>query len=453
MELYRVSDVDAINGELIMALVQRYKTKETPRLKRLHDYYIGKPDIKNRKMNDPAKPNNKIASPYSAYIVDTVQGYFMGKPIAYSSEDSDLMENVQDIHDKNHESAHNSKMAKELSITGVGYELLYVNEEKEVKLALLNPEEVFMIFDTSIEKNPIAAVRFYPVQNYLNNEIQVKVEVYTDKLIKYATIAGTTFKWHEDQEIDHYFKKVPIIQYLNNDESTGDFEKVIDLVNAYDMAVSNTANNLDYFSDAYLVLSGMQGTEEEDIANMTENRVMILSENGKAEWLIKGAQNDEVETYKDRLKGDIHTLSSIPNLGDESFGSATSGESLKYKLFGLENLVSIKERNFTHSLENRLELITNILNHKGNNFDSSYISLSYTRNIPSNISTTVDMVSKLSGLISKETLLAQLPFIEDPAYEIAKMDAESEGSLYEQSFEDLETEVINFEPTVTEEVV
>lgn len=453
MELYRVSDVDAINGELIMALVQRYKTKETPRLKRLHDYYIGKPDIKNRKMNDPAKPNNKIASPYSAYIVDTVQGYFMGKPIAYSSEDKDLMENVQDIHDKNHESAHNSKMAKELSITGVGYELLYVNEEKEVKLALLNPEEVFMIFDTSIEKNPIAAVRFYPVQNYLNNEIQVKVEVYTDKLIKYATIAGTTFKWHEDQEIDHYFKKVPIIQYLNNDESTGDFEKVIDLVNAYDMAVSNTANNLDYFSDAYLVLSGMQGTEEEDIANMTENRVMILGDGGKAEWLIKGAQNDEVETYKDRLKGDIHTLSSIPNLGDESFGSATSGESLKYKLFGLENLVSIKERNFTHSLENRLELITNILNHKGNNFDSSYISLSYTRNIPSNISTTVDMVSKLSGLISKETLLAQLPFIEDPAYEIAKMEAESEGSLYEQSFEDLETEAVNLEPTVIEEAV
>lgn len=452
MELYRVSDVDAINGELIMALVQRYKTKETPRLKRLHDYYIGKPDIKNRKMNDPAKPNNKIASPYSSFIVDTVQGYFMGKPISYSSEDKNLMENVQDIHDKNHESAHNSKMAKELSITGVGYELLYVNEEKEVKLALLNPEEVFMIFDTSIEKNPIAAVRFYPIQNYLNNEIQVKVEVYTDKLIKYATIAGTTFKWHEDQEIDHYFKKVPIIQYLNNDESTGDFEKVIDLINAYDLSLSSTANNLDYFSDAYLVLSGMQGTEEEDIANMTENRVMILGEGGKAEWLIKGAQNDEVETYKGSLQENIHTLSSIPNLGDESFGSATSGEALKYKLFGLENLVSIKERNFTHSLENRLELITNILNHKGNNFNPAYISLSYTRNIPSNISTTVDMVSKLSGLISKETLLAQLPFIEDPAYEIAKMEAESEGSLYEQSFDDLEAEAVNLEPTVTEAV-
>lgn len=453
MELYRVSDVDAINGELIMALVQRYKTKETPRLKRLHDYYIGKPDIKNRKMNDPAKPNNRIFSPHSSYIVDTVQGYFMGKPIAYSSEDKDLMENIQDIHDKNHESAHNSKMAKELSITGVGYELLYVNEEKEVRLALLNPEEVFMIFDNSIEKNPIAAVRTYPVQNYLNNEVQVKVEVYTDKVIKYATITGSIFKWHEDEEMEHYFKKVPIIQYLNNDESTGDFEKVIDLINAYDLGLSNTANNLDYFSDAYLVLSGMAGTEKEDIKDMTENRVMILGDGGAAEFLTKGAQNDEVEAHKDRLQKDIHTLSSIPNLGDESFGSAASGESLKYKMSGLENLVAIKERNFTQSLENRLELITNILNHKGNYFDPSYISLSYTRNLPSNISITVDLVSKLSGLISKETLLAQLPFIEDPAYEIAKMEAESEGSLYEQSFEDLETEVINFEPIVTEEAV
>lgn len=432
METYRVTNKEAITDELIMALVSRYNTTEVPRLKRLHDYYISKPDIKKRHMNDPAKPNNKIASPYAAYIVDTVQGYFMGKPIAYNSEDELLMEKVQEVHDLNHESAHNSKMSKQLSVAGVGYELLYMNEEKQLKMALLNPEEVFMVYDNSIEQHPLAAIRTYPVKDYVTDKVVTRVEQYTDTTIYYGTITGDEMTW--DDAETHYFKQVPIIQYLNNDEATGDFEKVIDLVNAYDLAVSDTSNNLEYFADAYLVLSGLEGTEPEDVASMTENRIMILGEGGKAEWLVKGAQNMEVEQYKDRLKKDIHTLSSIPNLGDESFGNSASGESLKYKLFGLENLVAIKERNFTHGIECRLELISNILNLKGGSYDYKYVSLTYTRNIPSNLTTVVEVVEKLSGLISKETLLSLLPFVEDPAYEMDKMDKEKEGTMYQEVF-------------------
>lgn len=432
METYRVTNEEAITDALIVALVSRYQTTEVPRLKRLHDYYISKPDIKNRQMNDPAKPNNKIASPYAAYIVDTVQGFFMGKPIAYSSEIEDLMTSIQDIHDKNHETAHNSKMAKELSITGVGYELIYMNEDKQIKIALLNPEEVFMVYDNSIEQHPLAAIRTYPVKDYVTDDVVYRVEKYTETAIYYGTIAGDELSWEEEEL--HYFKNVPIIQYLNNDEATGDFEKIIDLVNAYDLAVSDTSNNLEYFADAYLVLSGLEGTEPEDVAEMTENRIMILGEGGKAEWLVKGAQNMEVEQYKDRLKEDIHTLSSIPNLGDEGFGNSASGESLKYKLFGLENLVSIKERNFTHGIERRLELVSNILNLKGGSYDPNFITLTYTRNIPSNLTTTVEAVEKLSGLISKETLLSLLPFVEDPAYEMEKIEKEKEDTMYQEVF-------------------
>ncbi len=66
MEIYKVQSYEEINSELILSLIVRYKQKEVPRLKKLNDYYLGKSEIKNRKMKDPSKPNNKVATPIGA---------------------------------------------------------------------------------------------------------------------------------------------------------------------------------------------------------------------------------------------------------------------------------------------------------------------------------------------------------------------------------------------------
>lgn len=432
METYKITNEEQLTNGLINALIERYQVSEVPRLQRLHNYYIGAPDIKKRSMSDNSKPNNKIANPYAAYIVDTVQGYFLGQPIAYQCGDKDLMVRVQSIYDKNHEQAHNSKMGKQLSITGVAYELLYTDEESQVGIALLNPEEVFMVYDNSILQKPIAAVRFYEVEDYANNESITQVEVYKSDVIAYGHIDGEELVITEEKE--HFFNAVPVVCYLNNDEAMADFEKVADLIDAYDLAVSDTANNLEYFADAYLVLSGMGGTEASDILEMKENRVMLLEDGGSAQWLVKGTSNVEVEEYKNRLRDDIHTLSNVPSMGDESFGNAASGESLKYKLFGLENTVSIKERNFEQGIEGRTKLITTILNKKGGNYNYTDITMSFTRNIPTNLTTVADIASKLMGVLSHETILTLFPFIDDAQFELDKIAKEKTDTVYDSFF-------------------
>lgn len=437
MEQYKVTGIESITPELILSLIDRYKQKEIPRLNRLMNYYVGKSDIKKRQMADPLKPNNKIVNPFGSYIVDTVQGYFLGKPVTYQTENEDLKEKLTDVFERNHEQAQNSKLGKQLSITGIAYELMYMNESNEIRFAMIDPREVFMIYDNSIECRPLMAVRFYEVDNYITGEETTHIELYTADKIQYGYKDGDALV--VDSEQPHYFKSVPIIVYKNNDECTGDFEKVIDLIDAYDLAVSDTANNLEYFADSYLVLSNMEGTEPEDIAQMKENRVMILGENGKAEWLVKSDQNIEVEGFKDRLRTDIHALSQVPNLTDESFANAQSGESLKYKLFGLENMVAIKERLFKKSLQQRIQLITNILNVQGKYFDNTEVDITFTRNIPQNLTNLADIASKLEGIISKETLLSILPFV-DPAKELERLEREKEGTMYESFFEETQSD-------------
>lgn len=422
--------MEEITSELILSLIGRYKKKELPRLKKLQDYYLGKSEIKNRKMADPSKPNNKVSNPFGAYLVDTVQGFFLGKPISYSSssENEEFMLKVQDIFDRNHEQNHNSLLGKTLSITGIGYELLYMDEQNNVKFCSLNPQEVFMIYDNTIQQNPLVAVRFYEVFDYISEESVTQVEVYSATSIRFYRVEKGLLYLEDERE--HYFNEVPVICYQNNTELMGDFEKIIDLIDAYDKAISDTANNLEYFADAYLVLSNID-MNDEDISTMKQRRVMILGENGKAEWLTKSAMNMEIEAYKDRLREDIHSLSSIPNINDETFGNATSGEALKYKLFALENAVSIKERHFEKGIEQRLKLITQILNIKGTGqFVHTDIVMTFQRNLPANLTQITDMIAKLQGIVSNETLVSLLPFVDDPAYELSLMENQMKDSLY-----------------------
>ena len=82
--------------EIIEKLIEDHE-KEVARYKKLQRYYEGNHDILDRKKSDPDKSNNRLVNSYPSYIVDVMQGYFIGKPVTYDSTDEDLMEKVQDI--------------------------------------------------------------------------------------------------------------------------------------------------------------------------------------------------------------------------------------------------------------------------------------------------------------------------------------------------------------------
>ena len=76
------------------------------------------------------------------------------------------------------------------------------------------------------------------------------------------------------------------------------------------------------------------------------------------DWLLKTIDDTALENYKNRLREDIHTGANVPHMCDESFGGNLSGVAISYKLWGLEQICSIKERKFKKGLQRRIELIT-----------------------------------------------------------------------------------------------
>ena len=383
-------------------------------------------------MSDSTKPNNKIANSYASYITDTLVGYFMGKPVSYNADDDTVLEELNMIFEYNDEADENIELAKNASIYGVGYEMLYMSEE-EVRFKSLDPKQCIPIFDDTIDSNLLAFIRYYDNYDVVQDKTTTIIELITDTTITRYQCGNNYSDFTLLDSYKHYFGMVPIAIFKNNEEELGDFETVISLIDAYDKLESDSLNDFEYFVDAYLALYGFTA-EPEDIQKMKENRVLLMDDGTSAEWLTKNVSDTNIENIKTRIDADIHKFAKCPNMADKEFASNASGVAIKFKLLGTENKVSIKERKFKRGLQQRLELLATINGVLSDGFDWRSVDIVFSRNIPSNDTDIANMVNTLSGIVSEETLLAQLPFIENVQDEIKRLDADKEKNKENNPF-------------------
>ena len=416
---------DEITPDIISDLISWHQTNLLPKYRRMKQYYETHHKIEDRTMSDASKPNNKLVHDFPGYIVNMETGYFLGKPVAYNSKsnDSNYLSKLQDIFDLNDEADENAEIEKTCSIMGEAFELLFQDEDGNTRFIQVPNDQILVVYDTTLDPKIKVAIRYYTIKDATNNTI-IKVDVYDNKTITHYTKDGLNYE--PDSIEEHFFGEVPVIHFINNSEQMGDFERVITLIDAYDKQQSNTQNDFDYFTDAYLKIKNMSATNGEDLNQMREDRAIKVTDDGDVSWLIKDMNDTALENYKTRLNKDIHKFSDVPDLSDESFAGDLSGVAIRFKLFCLEQIAAMKERKFKKALQRRIELITNILNIKGNNLTYTDIDMTFVRNIPANIADIVSMIQGLKGTVSEETLLAQIPFITDVAAEMAKVKKEQQ---------------------------
>lgn len=415
-------------------MIQKYisdNRKREQRLQKLYEYYKGKTAICGRILADASKPNNKIVNPYASYITDTFTGYFLGEPITYTSKNEQLLARIDELYNYNDEAAENAELAKDASIFGVAYELLYTDENADIRFKKIDAIKAIPIYDNTLEEDLLYFIRYYDNTDIMTNKTTTFVEVYSREWIRYYV---DEYALEFVREVPHAFKGVPINIYQNNEELLGDFENVISLIDAYDKITSDSVNDMEYFADCYLALYGMSGTEAEDITAMKEQRVLLMETDARAEWLTKQINDTYVENLKNRIDTQIHKFSRCPALTDADFAANASGVAMKYKLMGLETATSKKERAFKKALQRRLELICNVYSVMGTDFDYREIQMNFTRNIPSNLVEMADVISKIGHLLSEETQISLLPIEINATDELQKKQAENS---IEYTFEDI----------------
>lgn len=411
--------------------------QQRDRFDKLNRYYDGEHEILRRTLSNPDLPNNKLICNHAEYITDMATGYFIGNTVTYKDDDIEpILDNFKkiDIHTVD------TELCRDISINGIGYELIYMTSDEIPipKSTNIDPRNIFLVVDDTVEYKSMVAVHYYPKYDISNNVVGYYVNVYTEsKTIKYLFKDLRSEQCEVLKDESHYFKKVPVIEYWNKKNLKGDFEGVLTLIDAYNLLQSDRVNDKEQLVDALLAVIGVSlGDDEEEMTEtaklLKRMKILELPTDGDAKWLVKQLNETEVEVLKKALKDDIHEFSKVPCLTDENFASQASGVAMKYKLLGLEQLAKTKEGYYKTGLRERLQLYANIFNIKGNNIDISDTEINMTRALPVNEVEISNMVSTLDGTVSLETRLSLLPFITDIKAELKRVEEENTKKVEQQ---------------------
>ena len=446
-----------VNGEIpikmIISCIKEYQDNEVSRLNNLWKYYCGEQDILYRYKKDYL-PNNKLVCNNASYITDMITGYMGGVPATYNGKCQDRL---IELNRKNDIVSHDTELLRAISIYGKCNELLYMSSDEKPypKIAVIKPENSFVVYDTSVEENPLFGIRFYETYDMENQKDGYEVIVYTkEDVITYRIDGFTSTNYEEVERVEHYFGIVPLIEYKNNINSKGDFEAVITLIDAYNLLQSDRLNDKEQLVDSILAIYGASlGDSDEEVGRtaqmIREHKILELPEKGKAEYLYKNLTEADVEILKESIRDDIYTLSLVPCLSDKNFSIQASGVSMKYKLLGLEQKAKTKEAYFRKGLYRRIKGFENILSKK-ENVDFSDIEIIMNRSLPSNELEIANIVTMLRSFVSDDTLLGQIPFVNDIEKEktLVKQQKTEAQELQNSIFEDVSLNKLNVDNKV-----
>ena len=442
------------NPNDISDFIRHHLEAQVPRLQMLDDYYQGLNFniMRNKRRREKHLADNRAAHDFASYITDFINGYCFGHAIQVQSDKEMTQSKLNELHSLNDVDSHNRSLGLDLSIFGRAYEYIIRNQEDEVRFYKSDPRNTFVIYDTSVEKNSLMAVRYWKVATEDSVELtEVEsniyyVDVITDKATYFYeanSVTNLELSVRKPPEA-HSFGRVTITEFSNNEKRRGDFEKVIPLIDLYDEAQSDTANYMSDLNDAMLLIKGNVDLNEEVATLQKEANVFHLTPpeyatvddkvtegNVDAQYIYKQYDVSGVEAYKTRIAKDIHTLTNTPDMTDENFGGQRSGESMKYKLFGLEQRTAIKEGLFRKGLVRRYKLVGEIMgvNREIDKDNLKDLVFTFTRNLPKSIAEEMQMYMSAGGEISQQTLMSLVSFIDNPQDEVKRIQSEEEEKV------------------------
>ena len=451
-------DRNGISDALINHIISKHAANREYNLS-MHKRYEaldGEVPIFNRepRFEEENPVNNKINNDFVGEIIDFKTGYFAGKPAVYtyadtkeSKEDTggeaardEASKALSDFVARNNLWGVDMDVTKNAAIASYAGRQFYFDSEGNERVMALPGYECIILSETDITE-PKYGIRYYKTQGLGGEEIW-KAEFDDGKTIRFyeGSFAGLVEK--PEKAIPNLFGLCAIQGIPNNTEMLGDAEKVMADIDAYDRVMSDVSNEVESFSNAYLAFENVDMGEDEIKRGQKTGAFQYFtsgSQPGSIHFITKNIQDAFVENHLNRLEENIYRFSKTPNLtSDQNFGSA-SGESLKFKLTGLETKCSLFQSKMQSANAYMFKLLASSWNKKRIAFDPLQCYVTYKRNFPENVLNEAQAVSALiSTGYPKRKAYEKLPWVDDVDEIMELIEEEKNGvaDLYEDTPDD-----------------
>lgn len=418
------ADEEISTGDLL-ALIDYHRLHIRREYLRDRDYYEGKHRILRKPGKAPYKPDNRLVINFPRKAVTTFNGFFDGTPVKIDHPEDSIDKTIEEWGNMNNFEDTMSEVSKASSIYGRAFFYVYQNSDGEPCVADVDPLNTFLIYDDTFARQVKYGVHYsYDVEGYMN-----------------VTLIDTLSERHfvEDGSSNSYltptltvanpYPIVPIIEAPENKERMAMCADIYSIFDELDKAMSEKANDVDYFADAYLKIINAYMSEDESkefSKGLRENRLVVVNgsdeENAEVDFMAKPNADTTQENLIDRLVDYIYQIANVTNMNDEAFAGNPSGVTLRLKYQPMKDMAGTKAQKFKKSLRDVFRCVMSVLGTDGDAWKD--LKFKFTQSIPQNLLEEGQTLSYLWGRTSKKTALAQMSFIEDPEKELQQIEDE-----------------------------
>lgn len=430
--------------------IQRWKTSPE-RLMQLtgERYYHGDHDILKRRREvigaDGALvavsnlPNNRIVDNQYGKMVDQKANFLLSKPLTFETgneADDTLLQEV-----------FNDKFLMLLKRGGIdayngGLFWIYVYYDQEGKLAFqrFKPYEILPFWKDSEHTDLDCAVRLYQVEGFEGSlpKVYEKVEVYTKSgVLRYDYTGGVLI---EDTEAPlssylyvgdkgYNWEHLPLIPFKSNGSEIPLIKKLKSLQDSLNLMRSELINRMQ--EDAHNTVLVVKNYDGQDLGEFRQNLATFgvvkvrceEGENGGVDTLQVEVNAQNYELVFNTLKKAIIENAMGYDAKDDRLGSNANTMNLRSMYSDIDLDADNMENEFQSSFKQLMFFVNSYL---GKDLEPK---ITFNRDIMVNETEVIDNVVKLRGLVSDKDLLAQIPFIDDPAAALANLEQQQQKEL------------------------
>ena len=303
----------------------------------LQNYEKGKQPILDRVKEVRPEINIKAVENHAHEITSFKVGYVFGSPITYvqraSIDSSGETSKVDDkaiaiLNEMMFEESKASKdkaLGKDITICGLGYRIVLPRKERlgvsAVEILRLNPKTAFVVKHNGMRKEKLIGASY----------VETK-----DRVIKMGAYTKDAFYELERDKAGFEIKSItptrigiPIVEYVNDEERMGSFERVIPLLDALNEATSDRLNGVAQFVQAILWMNNCEVDTEQ--MNQLKDKLGLLTKSepgnpASVQYLTASLDQSQTQTLIDYLYEQILQIAGVP--GREQSTGGNTGQAI-----------------------------------------------------------------------------------------------------------------------------
>ncbi|CAM3730452.1 phage portal protein [Mesobacillus zeae] len=421
-------------------------------------YYENENDITKRvqyavvddvKIVDNEKTNNKIPHGWHKLLVDQKAAYLVGQPINFSADDEKLTEFINEYLGEKWDDTANELV---VAASNKGKEWLhpFIDEDGEFDFMQIPAEQCIPVYADKRNRKLAYMIRYYP--HVLVDEETIRVELSDDKQVWFYVKSNGEYipdpSVEENPQSHFYYGagknmkgygwgRVPFIKFRNNEQEKGDLAYYKQSIDSFDKRVSDNQNTLDEIQELITILKGYDGTDLGEFQrNLRYYKTIKVDSEGGVDTLKQEMPIASIDSHLDRLRESIFTFGFGVDVGTDKFGNSPSGIALEFLYSLLDLKASTLERKFRPALQELMWFLCEYLSISGKGeFDYKEVDFTFKRTMMVNELEIADIAQKSAGIISKKTILANHPWVDDLQQEMKRIEEEKEAYV------DLETPI------------